>query len=184
MHALLNRTHENALWFPGLQWPARSVCPHSWILSAQPISTKYLGRMQARKKLHLQGKYCFIEFSGPFCKHCGSASGFFPACLQGAPPGSTSREHQGALGSQMPELRKICALGELAVAQDGLGDFTRHVRESRSGAGWSFPPEAYRETVYGYTRGYECLSMYICIYVCMRIIIHVYAFIRVVFVLR
>ena len=33
------------------------------------------------------------------------------------------REHQGALGSQMPELRKICALGELAVAQDGLGDF-------------------------------------------------------------
>lgn len=112
--------------------------------------------MQARKKLHLQGKYCFVEFSGPLCKHCGSASGFFL-------PVSYLRLFQGAPGSQMPEVRKICASGELAVSKGDRMDLGTLPGVSEN-PGVGLVGASCTETSYGYTCGYEGLFIYICVY--------------------
>lgn len=138
------------------------------------------GRVQARRKLHLQGKYCFVEFSGPLYKHCGSASGFFL-------PVSYLRLFQGAPGSQMPEVRKICALGELAVSKGDRMDLGTLPGVSENPGvglvGGFFQRLVQRQCMDTHVDMTVCLYTYVYIhYACMWLIIHVYAFFHVVFV--
>lgn len=80
------------------------------------------------------------------------------SCL--SPASRSSRGHQAA---RCLRLGKYALLMGCRGRQGGLRDFTRCVRESGSGADWSPPPEACRET--------ECVCECVCVHVyfCMLV---------------